>query len=189
MQREKFESFYTDVLSKHIEELMEIDKKSGLNCLKRVSGTERKIYNNYENKRKQIRRFFMNLECKPMDRHKIGAVMMYAVLKASPIRVDKSIPNIPDELLMANEYLAFYAALSIIDSYRRDEFGIDTVECDLILPATSTDAKDDDAGATYINNTCKALYYIDDAENFDIFAYANILFLLEKYTNIKKSNL
>ena len=121
----------------------------------------------------------MNLESQPMDRHKIGAVMIYAILKSKPFYVVKTIPKLPSQLLMANEYLAFYDALNIVELYRMDDAlsnGNGSDRNNLILPNTYH-------GDMYIENVCKALYYVKNPDYFDILAYANVLFLSEKYSD------
>lgn len=182
MTKEGFQVLCSDVIFPYIEELMKLDSASGSNCLKIKERRISQIYRNYEAKRKVIRRFFMKLEEKPMDRHKIGSVFMYSILKSRVLKVTKlDKQTIPHKLLMANEYLAVYVALSIVESYRIDENGY-TGETGfekfcLIMPETFKSSD------TYVDNLCKALYYLRNGKEFDIFAYANILFLLEAYTN------
>jgi len=177
MQKSVFDIYRQDVIEKYINDLLKLDN---VDCLKYKQKSIDKIYKNYELKRLEIRRFFMNFEKKPMDRHKIGAVMIYAVLKSKIFKINKRIPNLPDEMLMANEYLAIYLALSIVESYKRDE--LKDEEWLLRIPNTyhenNTENKE-----IYINNMSKALYNIPNIKYFDIFAYSNVLFLLEKYTD------
>lgn len=124
---------------------------------------------------------YMSGDMKPMDRHKIAANFMCSILKARVIRVNRLIPNLPIELLMANEYLAFYVAVSIVENYKRDLTGNEDYILDL-FPETYIENEGFDS---YIQNTCKALFYIKRYEIKDIFAYANLLFWLEKYTDVK----
>lgn len=180
MDKDTFNKFRSNVLDLYVKELENCDF---CNCLKVKKNNIGKIYHFYERKRLDIRRFFMHLETKPMDRHKIGAVMIYAILKSKVFQVNRMVENIPDELLMANEYFAVYVALSIVESYKRDEIGSD--DWLINIPETYHE-KDDNVKSVYINNMCKALYRISNINHFDIFAYANILFLLEKYTDTIK---
>lgn len=125
----------------------------------------------------------MNLETKPMDRHKIGSVLIYSILKSHIIKVTKlTKKSLPHALLMANEYLAVYVALSVIESYRIDDNGgfneANPMGCCLEIPLTFHN----EGSNAYIDNLCKALFYLRNINEFDIFAYANIMFLLEAYT-------
>lgn len=184
MTKECFQRLYSKIIYPFIEELMDFDKESGSNCLNFKEAKVGHIFRNYENKRKAIRRFFMELENKPMDRHKIGSVLMYSILKSRVFEITKlAKQTLPHKLLMANEYLAVSVAISVIESYRINEAGYkdeaDFEKCRLIMPNTlHTESSD-----TYIDNLCKALYYLRNSKEFDIFAYANIFFLLEVYTN------
>lgn len=195
MDRQCFQDIWKDVISKYVDEIESIDELSGYNCLKFRKYKVNRIYHYYEKKRLEIRRYFMNLESKPMDRHKIGAVLIYAILRSNLFQIKKRAKcSLPEQLLMANQYLALYVGLSVVESYKRDDYisthkelpqeDIDKQRSswELILPHTY---HGDSAGA-YIHTTCKALYYNTRSANFDVFAYANILFLLERYTDTVK---
>lgn len=184
MTKECFQQLYSQIIYPYIEDLINLDKKSGSNCLKFKKKKVGQIFRNYENQRKIIRKFFMKLETKPMDRHKIGSVLMYSILKSRVFKITKTArQTLPSKLLMANEYLAVFVALNIVESYRIDEndynYKSDYEKYCLIIPKTFHNGSPD----AYIDNLCKALYYLKNIKDFDIFAYANILFLLETYTN------
>ena len=192
MNWKDYEYFYKHVIHKYVQDIQGIDKSQKKPCLIYRSKKANKIYHYYEQKRLTIRRYFMQLETHPMDRHKIAAVMIYAILKSRPFKVNDTIPDLPNQLLMANEYLAFYVALSIIESYKQDEcLSLGVNEADILenqskwklsLPRTYH-GNIEMRGEEYIDNTCKALYYLRNPERFDVFAYSNILFLLEKYSD------
>ncbi len=186
MTKECFQKLCSDIINPYIDELISLDKEYGSNCLVFKKNSINRIYENYESKRRVVRKYFMHLQEKPMDRHKIGSVFMYAILKSRVFKVTKLARQpIPRELVMANEYLAVLVALSVIESYRKDDyrekFGTDhdSRDVQLKLPMTFHNESPD----AYIDNLCKSLYYVNDYSKFDIFAYANILFLLEVYTD------
>ena len=81
---------------------------------------------------------------------------------------------------MANEYLAVYIAINIVEQYKRDELGKDS-EYKLIFPITYHE--ENEKTCVYLNNLCKGLYYIKP-KHIDIFAYSTIFFFMEKYTDI-----
>lgn len=184
MTKECFEKIRDDVILPYAQELLDIDAKLGYNCLKLNNSAVDKIFYNYERKRQVIRKYFMTSEAQPMDRHKIGSVMIYAVLKSQILIINRVKHRLPNELLMANEYLAIYLAFAIVESYRYNDFKKakypkEDERWRLEIP----DTFHDDSPDTYIDNLCKALYYIKDPDNLDIFAYSNILYHLEVYTN------
>lgn len=181
MQREDFDDFFKTVINDFINELRIIDED--FHCLTVREHRFSKVFFYYELMRTNIRKYFMHLESKPMDRHKIGAVLLYAVLKSKILKVNKFVANLPDQLLMANEYLAINVALSVVELYKRDEEDCpyhDNYE--IILPPTYHE-KVSSNYSVYLNNLCKSLYYLNNLNNFDVFAYSNILFLLERYTD------
>ena len=189
MDRDCFQNICSQVIDKYVEELLKIDQEFGCNCLRFRRGRIKRIYRYYEAKRITIRKYFMHLENKPMDRHKIGAVLMYAVLKARLIHVGKQDRMcLPEQLLMANQYLALYVALNVVELYKLDDIGwsgdgVPKNRNDWRLRLPPTFHGSDGSENEYISNACKALYYINDPNRLDIFAYSNILFLLEIYTD------
>ena len=185
------QKIYDSIISEYANDLIKLQHQYGLNCLRFRHHRANKIYDLYETKRLYIRRYFMNLEYQPMDRHKIGAVMMYAILKSKPFKINKMVPNLPNKLLMANEYLSFYVAINIVELYMIDDAinqNIDNYSEQLLLPNTYHEKNVSGfTGDVYIDNVCKALYLLKDIKHFDVFAYADILFLLEKYHDLKKN--
>lgn len=112
--------------------------------------------------------------------------MMYAVLKSRVLKINRFIPHLPHRLLMANEYLAVYVGLNIIGQYRISD-GLEEPESRLILPVTYHEI--DSEESDFPDSFCKALYYLRyRLRNMDIFAYANILFFIEKYTDTRKQD-
>ena len=81
---------------------------------------------------------------------------------------------------MANEYLAVYIAINIVEQYKRDE--IRDEGYNLIFPVTYHEYSSDTS--VFIDNLCKSLYYLRNRiETMDIFAYSTILFFMERYTD------
>ena len=120
-----------------------------------------------------------------LDRHKVASCMIYAILKANPLKVDRMVRNLPEKVLLANEYLAFFVALNIIEMYKLDEMREKGVESSYQIIIPKTYHEDDEENNTYEGNFCKSLYYLsmENINKYDVFAYADILFLLEKYTD------
>lgn len=182
MRVEDFEDFCSKVIDSYIEELMEYQKP--YQCIILSNIAKNNIFKFYQRKRDEIKSSYMEKPAqneKALDRHKVASCMMYAVLKSKALKINRFIPHLPEELLMANEYLAVYVGLNIIEQYRLED-GKRKPENKLIFPITyhETDSK----GSDFIDNLCKGLYYLRrNINKMDIFAYSAILFFIEKYTD------
>lgn len=180
MVRNVFDFLFKDVIEKYYQEIKCIDdEKFNGKALRLNTKKIFLIYHFYESFRKDIRKMYMVKESKPMDRHKIAANLMISILKAKIIRVNRLIPDLPLELLLANEYIAFYVSVNIVEMYNRNA-GLS--DYSIVLPATYIE---NEGKTSYIENICKALYYTKHYKVSDILAYANVLFMLEMQTDIK----
>lgn len=121
-----------------------------------------------------------------LDRHKVASCMVYAILKSNPIKVNMWLPNLPEKIILANEYPAFYTALNIIEMYKLDEFHDKDIHNGYQIIVPKTYHENENSKNTCESNLCKAWYYIkiDDMGKFDALGYANVFFLLEKYTDM-----
>ncbi len=186
---EDYDVFYRKVIKEYIIELLDFD--SSYHALSENKRAYKRIYNFYEKKRIDIRTNYMLDSSKPIDRHKTAATMMYAILRAKVFEINYRIPNLPEPLRIANEYLAFYVALNIVELYkRRDDLiknGIDDSKYQLIIPDTAYEGTKDlytgQAGSSFISSICLTLANIKDIRYFDLFSYSTILFLLEHSTD------
>lgn len=182
MKVEDFEDFCDKVIDNYIKEIKEYQKP--YKCI-RVSRLGRNsIFKYYQRKRDEIKNNYMEKPIeneKALDRHKVAACMMYAILKSKVLWVNRFVPNLPGRLLMANEYLAVYVGVNIIEQYRIED-GKDGTESKLIFPITYHETNPEESD--YVVNLCKGLYYLRRRiRTMDIFAYSNILFFIEKYTD------
>lgn len=182
MKVEDFEDFSAKVINNYVGELKKIQKD--YNCIRESKLAKSKVFKCYQQKRDEIKNHYMEepeKNGKALDRHKVAACMMYAILKCRVLKVNRFVPHLPNQLLMANEYLAVYVALNIIEQYRIDE-GKEMPENKLIFPITYHEAPSEESD--FLNNMCKGLYYLRHKIcTMDIFAYSNILFFIEKYTD------
>lgn len=176
----EFSEFYKNVISAYTQELLVKSENFG-NCLKVVDSSYmiNRVYRSYQKKKTQIKSFYMAKGVDALDGHKVAACFMYALLKNKLIKVNKFIPGLPEDMLMANECLAIYTALNIVDIYRRKRS--EDKNFKIIIPETYHDKA---STSSFISNLCKCMYYIKKIKYFDIFAYSTILFQLEKYTDI-----
>lgn len=114
-----------------------------------------------------------------LDRHKVAACMLYAILQGKVFNINKIKRTLPYQILMANEYLAVFIAMNIVEQYKRDELGNNSTY-KLVFPRTyhETDKNPND----FLDNLCKSLYYIKPSQ-INIFAYSMIFFFMERYTD------
>ena len=144
---------------------------------------EKKIFEYYQEMRDYIRCNYMSKKIDvALDRHKVAACMMYAILKAKPLKINRKIPSLDEKILLANEYLALYVALNIVVMYKMDQCQLKEGEYEILFPETYFNDPSND----YVTNYCRTLYYVsrENLNKFEVLAHSNILFLLEKYTDI-----
>lgn len=184
MEYSTFSDFYDVVIKKYLDEILYKfgSKVNSSLKIKKESCIKSKIYKFYQQKRNQVKLNFMQKNVVALDGHKVAACFIYAILRCKPFKISFSKRNLPEEILLANEFLAFYVALNIVDMYRRHS--TDSKNFVTKIPETYSDNDDPNS---FIKNTCKSLHYIYSIKHIDIFAYSTILFLLEKYTDTIKN--
>ncbi len=175
MERKDFEIFKKEVLVNYLDELKNLDNK---NCLFINDKALNKIYIYYQKSRNIIKRAHMVKNTQALDRHKVGSCLMYGILRAKIIRVNKRIPDLPPYLLMANEYFAINVAINIVEMYRSTEGKEDYT---IKLPVSYH--KKENKNYTFLYELCTSLYNEKTKKHFDVFAYAAILFQLEHLTD------
>ncbi len=181
---EDYNEFYDVVINRCINKIT--SKQMPKDCLKIRKRNQYKIYKNYQAKRDYVKNRYMDSKNSvALDRHKVASCMIFAILKTKPLIVNRFIHDLPETILLANEYLAFFVALNIIEMYKLDELN-GSQEYEIILPRTYHEQVENEN--TFLVNTCRALYYtrLKNVNEFDVFSYATILFLLERYTDTLK---
>lgn len=109
--------------------------------------------------------------------------MIYAILKSRVFKINRLIPNIPEQLLLSNEYLAFYVAVNIIEMFKQNETEYNFHENYTLYFPAAYHVNEDFKEGTFVYNTCKGLSFIKRVNYFDVIAYSTIMFQLEKYTD------
>ena len=87
MTVETFKKIYEEIICGYKKDLEEICQNERKKSIVYSDRRAKKIFPYYEKKRRYIRRYFMKDVRLPIDRHKIGAIMMYAILKSSPFKI------------------------------------------------------------------------------------------------------
>lgn len=190
MRKQSYKQFYDVVVSACINDIIKYNEQNGFpaNSVRMRENKSEKIYKHYQEMRDYIRCNYMSKKMEvALDRHKVAACMMYAILKAKPLKIDRNIPMLDEKMLLANEYLALYVALNIVIMYKIDQYHLREGEYEILFPETYFDDPSND----YVTNYCRTLYYvsIENMNKFDVLAHANILFMLEKYTDISRMDM
>lgn len=181
MKLSDFYTFCDNVIKKYCDEILKEDE--GTHCLKFSEKKLNNIYVYYEQKRVEVKKYYMQDANKILDRHKIASCMLYAILKSRVFKINRLIPNIPTRLLLANEYLAFYVAINIVEMFKRTEKEYPFYENYLLIFPKTYHIHPDFKENTFLFNTCSGLSSIKNLKYFDIIAYSTILFQIEKYTD------
>lgn len=180
MKLEDYDDFCKKVILLYVEEIMLFAEDNNCkDCIKFNPCSLKKVFAYYQSKRDEIKNHYMSLPAKALDRHKVAACMLYAILKSKVFRINKIKKTLPYQILMANEYLAVYIAINIIEQYKVDELG-NNLTYKLVFPLTYHE--NDEKCSAFLDNLCKGLYYIKP-DRINIFAYSTIFFLMEKYTD------
>ncbi len=182
MKRDKFDELWNNIVLPIYDEMNEYD----ILFLKR--NAKQKIYREYQRKKSFVKENYMLCGNTHLDRHKIAACIVYAIVKVSPIKVSLRIKwekyrlkrYFSREYELLNEYLALYTAFSIIESFRlygeshkEDEYPTKGFKRNQInLPKTSN-------GQDYLYNTCLDLYFSKQKNNINVLTFSNVFFLLE----------
>lgn len=183
MQKSDFDDFYDVVIMQCIKKVLKEAKQN--ECKYKGERSKYKIYKYYQDKRDFVKnKYMLQTEDIAIDRHKVAACMMYAILKENPIIVNRLEYRLSEEILLANEYLAFFTAVNILEMYKKHENKLSNADYEIVLPKTYHEHNE--GSSDFLSNTCKALNYIklQGINKFDVFAYSSILFLIEKYTEV-----
>ena len=172
MQLEKFNEVHEEIIKPLIRELMDDQYNKCNKCLSLKKDYDKKIYKQYEKLRKEIKRRDMYAEVEYIDRHKIGACMMGAIVLVSPISVKTTLQDIPERMIFANEGLGFYTAICMLESFLEEE--------NLKIYYPNVDSDMDADMPIYVRNTCIDLFKAKLEHRYSVLTFSNVLFLLEE---------
>lgn len=187
MERIDMENFYKDVISYYFDEIEKefSEYKSYFKIIKGERAIKR-LHRHYQKKRADVYRY-MYPDMIALDGHKVASCFIYAILKSNLIRLNRLKKTLPENLRLVNEHLACVVALNIVAMYRRnkdDKENQDGPKSQFKIKIPTTYHDVEEGCSEYLSVLSKALYYSKSAlSKFDAFAYSNIMFLLEKYTD------
>ena len=131
-----------------------------------------------------IKSFMVN-GTKHIDKHKISSCMMKAILMTKPLKLPLkriiyttfhiAAKNLPVQEYLANELLSLTVAINIMEGYIHDDRE-KLLKHKIVSPAPFIHINDD-----YFDYVCLDLHYTG-ARKFNIITFANVFFLLEKYS-------
>lgn len=158
-----------------------------------------KIYLNYVNFRDFCKNRYMLDHTKDLDRHKVIACIVFAIIKTQPLQYCSTLAA--DEFTVYNEHLAINCGFSLhratllavfdkkikdgeISKEKGEKYKEKITQRGIIVPTRINH------GESYLGNFAIQLHYNMVENCFDILGMANSLFLLELYTlNIIESEL
>lgn len=161
---------------------------------------ERKLRRRYNAYKDTIVKTFMVMDTVNIDRHKIAACLIKAILVTKPLYIpllakikfifsDKYFNEIlPHEInsnedeslnkyfILFNEYLAIDVAVAVLNSYINSDDRPGRFKHSIVMPEPFPEPDTD-----YLRDVCIGLHY-SRAKEINPVAYANSLFLWEKYS-------
>jgi hypothetical protein len=147
-----------------------------------------KIWLAYEKYKNNVHTYMHNPDGR-IDRHKVASVMLYSIIANKPFDIKFLHGNekVKGISLLANETLGFSTALSIVWSFimedaeqKCDKNKTEIFKNGFIYPECQHDS--------YEENIFKMLYYAKHNGCYDIFAFSQVLFLIESYTELVRKN-
>ncbi len=121
-----------------------------------------------------------------IDRHKIGAALLYAIIKNKPFIINfYKKESTPPAVLMVDELFGIGCALSIVYTFVLNEANKKGTS-ELVEIYKDGFSYPDCESGDYKTILAKSIYISKTSGIFDFFLISNILFLIEKYTYIYK---
>lgn len=178
MEKETYDRIWDNIVIPIYDNISNNDPNMSFN-----KKSKKRIFERYIKIRDKVKKKYMEDSDSNIDRHKIASAMMAAIEDVYPIKISKKYifqlwkdkKELDERYVYANETLAFFTALSIIENYK--EYGIDgKIEMKrktIVLPETFNESD-------YAMNTCIDLYFSKRSKNINILTFSNVFFLLEK---------
>lgn len=178
MKREKFNDIYNNLI-KNLKSDLDSEHIAKFKLF-----SDERIFCKYQKERNKIKKYYMKNPNENIDRHKIAACMMFAIMDIYPIyiplkyKIKAILKREPfsQELSYINEYIAIYTALSILDNFfiqDQKDGKLDKRRHKIYIPETFCD----DYG--YLLNMCIDLKFGKMKNKINILTYSNIFFLME----------
>lgn len=181
MEKNKFDQFWSAIVTDLFNKL----NYENNDCFHLDQAKKKKVYELYEKKKNYIRNNYMENPNAKIDRHKVASSLMYAIVMVKPVTIKKDVIRdahsakrvLPAKHYLINEYLGFYCALSVIQSFMNAENS--SSRKIINMPQA--------VHGDYVHNVCLDLYFSYKEKNINVLTFANVFFLLEKYHSSTKN--
>lgn len=153
-----------------------------------LPNAKEKIWENYEEFNCHCKHEYMKDKQGLLDRHKVTACYIYAILKTNPLVCTIAFQNGDDSSLMLNERLAFCFGMTLLRALIHVEISKLTDE---ELKKRATAIFDNQIGFPKVNhgeyksNILSQLYQTKREGNYNVLALAETLYLLEALNLVK----
>lgn len=145
------------------------------------------IWQEYVNFNKHAKLTYMQKADGKLDRHKVCACYMYAIIKANTLNCHLADTDTEQNYLALNENLSITVGMSVLRAFILASINYNE---ELSNETKKTLAKRIDDGivfpdcnhGNYRNNFASELYYTKRNNNYNVLSLANTLFLLETHT-------
>lgn len=173
-----FKQSIWDAIIKECEREMEKDSS-----LVMYTDAEKLFYSNFNYYYNLIVNKFMKLKEKHLDRHKIAAVTICAILTSDILGIaeEEKYKGTPDDIFLANEKIALEIALSDMHRQLKQEFEQGKIPYESVFEKFVF-PKPLSCDREYTEVICRDLYYAKKYFELDPLSIANFLFLLESYS-------
>lgn len=163
--REGFNNLWGKVIEKEIERYLKVGGVS------QTENAKEKIWEAYKEFNLSCKRDFMSESVEKLDRHKIAACYIFAIVKTQPLSL-KPI-ELPENMVVTiNEHLAITVGMSILYAYMS--------ESNMGIGSNGLEFPDARHG-NYRDDFALELYYTKKHNMYNILSLSNTLFLLEMY--------
>lgn len=168
MEKSEYEKIKENIIEPLVDEILTSENNKLYNVVTLNKNFGDELFSKINQCILYVKKYFVITD--ELDRHKISACLLSAILMYSPFKIKKNGYNL-ENLIYANELLGIYAAISLLECYEPN--------LHIEFPSTIYKAKDIDP---YVKTLCMALYMNKKNRQLksNIMSYANILFLLEK---------
>ena len=176
----EFEKIWADVVKPLIVDFKEVYHLKTRYSLRLLQQMTRRNYQKYSS---QFFELYMAETVEKIDRHKIAACFLKSILLVRPISIPLTqkirlffrLEKMEEDIQIINQYLALSVAITILDGYIQADSNKKLTH-KIYLPEPFPNEDSD-----YLRDMCIDLYYTSP-KNINILTYANVFFLLEKYS-------
>lgn len=185
--RTSYEKIWEVIISKEINNY----KKAYINCIEIIPNAKEEIWKKYVYYNTYCKVNYMKSSREKIDRHKVAACYMAAIVMAAPVKFVQQIDGENVELAL-NETLAISVGLSLVRAFTmariNEDNGLDVRQKESLIKKFDDGMKTPENGFVnhgfYIDNFANELHFAVMEGKLSILSLAHELFLLEVITRI-----